>query len=233
MGTRSYVPQLGRFLQPDPIPGGSANAYSYTFQDPINSSDPTGAYTATANAAIAAALAREAEAANAAREAAARAAAELAALEAQYAADLAGPQYTGGEEEYSEEWEEWYEEEGSYEYVSDHQHEESSGHEPRLEPAVLYQPLEAGAGQGDGDEGARSEVRGGGRPPCKECRKRRRYNVRIRTTNGSWTKVFDTYCGIVGGAFLTPGVDVFGAPAEVGCAAYGVYKALETIVEEL
>ena len=44
MGARSYVPQVGRFLQPDPIPGGSANAYSYTYGDPVNSSDPTGAY---------------------------------------------------------------------------------------------------------------------------------------------------------------------------------------------
>ena len=33
-------PQLGRFLQPDPIPGGSANAYSYTFGDPVNTNDP-------------------------------------------------------------------------------------------------------------------------------------------------------------------------------------------------
>jgi RHS repeat-associated protein len=45
MGARSYVPQLGRFLQPDPIPGGSANAYVYTFGDPVNSSDPSGALT--------------------------------------------------------------------------------------------------------------------------------------------------------------------------------------------
>jgi RHS repeat-associated protein len=45
MGARSYVPQLGRFLQPDPIPGGSANAYAYTFGDPVNSSDPSGELT--------------------------------------------------------------------------------------------------------------------------------------------------------------------------------------------
>jgi RHS repeat-associated protein len=45
MGARSYVPQLGRFLQADPIPGGSANAYAYTFGDPVNSSDPSGALT--------------------------------------------------------------------------------------------------------------------------------------------------------------------------------------------
>lgn len=43
-------------------------------------------------------------------------------------------------------------EEGGYEYASDHQPEESSGHEPRFEPTVLYQPLEAGADQPDGEE---------------------------------------------------------------------------------
>jgi hypothetical protein len=59
------------------------------------------------------------------------------------------------------------------------------------------------------------------------------YNVRLRNAHGSWTTVFETYCGIVGGAVLTPGVDVFGAPAEVGCAGYGVYKAVEAIVERL
>jgi RHS repeat-associated protein len=45
MGARSYIPQLGRFLQTDPVSGGSANAYTYVFGDPINSSDPSGEYT--------------------------------------------------------------------------------------------------------------------------------------------------------------------------------------------
>lgn len=42
MGVRSYVPALGRFLSPDPVPGGSANAYDYADQDPVNGFDPTG-----------------------------------------------------------------------------------------------------------------------------------------------------------------------------------------------
>jgi RHS repeat-associated protein len=45
MGARSYEPQLGRFMQPDPVPGGSANAYTYTFGDPVNTTDPSGALT--------------------------------------------------------------------------------------------------------------------------------------------------------------------------------------------
>jgi RHS repeat-associated protein len=42
MGARAYQPQIGRFLQADPTPGGSANAYAYLFGDPLHGSDPTG-----------------------------------------------------------------------------------------------------------------------------------------------------------------------------------------------
>ncbi|MGW3167865.1 DNRLRE domain-containing protein [Streptomyces sp. NPDC001142] len=44
MGVRLYDSALGRFLQTDPVPGGSANAYDYANADPCNSSDPTGLY---------------------------------------------------------------------------------------------------------------------------------------------------------------------------------------------
>ena len=42
MGTRYYDPGLGRFTQVDPIAGGSANAYDYVAQDPINHVDLDG-----------------------------------------------------------------------------------------------------------------------------------------------------------------------------------------------
>jgi RHS repeat-associated protein len=42
MGARSYVPALGIFLQPDPVPNGSTTAYNYAAGDPINSSDASG-----------------------------------------------------------------------------------------------------------------------------------------------------------------------------------------------
>jgi hypothetical protein len=42
MGQRLYNPNTGRFLQVDPVPGGSANNYDYADQDPINNSDLNG-----------------------------------------------------------------------------------------------------------------------------------------------------------------------------------------------
>lgn len=42
MGIRLYNPTTGRFLQTDPVPGGSCNPYDYTCADPINNTDLNG-----------------------------------------------------------------------------------------------------------------------------------------------------------------------------------------------
>ncbi|MGV4987911.1 DNRLRE domain-containing protein [Streptomyces sp. NRAIS4] len=42
MGVRLFDPTAGRFLQVDPVPGGSANAYDYVYADPINKFDLDG-----------------------------------------------------------------------------------------------------------------------------------------------------------------------------------------------
>jgi RHS repeat-associated protein len=39
MGARLYSPAVGRFLQVDPVPGGSATAYDYCNADPVNCTD--------------------------------------------------------------------------------------------------------------------------------------------------------------------------------------------------
>jgi RHS repeat-associated protein len=49
MGARIYIPQLGRFEQTDPEPGGSANSYAYTNGDPVNNADPSGEWTTSSS----------------------------------------------------------------------------------------------------------------------------------------------------------------------------------------
>ncbi|MEU6584009.1 PA14 domain-containing protein [Nocardia sp. NPDC046763] len=56
MGARTYLPILGRFLQVDPVPGGSANDYDYVSGDPINHQDLKGT-DEVADAAVAVAIA--------------------------------------------------------------------------------------------------------------------------------------------------------------------------------
>jgi RHS repeat-associated protein len=53
MGARPYDPQLGRFLTIDPVPGGSANNYDYTNQNPIGATDLGGTMTDYGNGYIA------------------------------------------------------------------------------------------------------------------------------------------------------------------------------------
>jgi RHS repeat-associated protein len=101
MGVRSYVPQIGRFLQTDPVPGGSANSYSYVSGDPVNESDPSGessfglsSWLTSLNDSIGQAVVVRA----AQREAAARAEAEAAAAAAAEAAGATEGEYEAGPE---------------------------------------------------------------------------------------------------------------------------------------
>jgi RHS repeat-associated protein len=153
MGARSFVPQLGRFLQTDPRPGGSANAYSYVFGDPINNNDITGE---DSNGPSAWALGLASELSNqetAAYEAALRAEAERKAREAAEAARAyatmqgASPEGENYEEEGPEE--EYSEEEGEYEVAAYHPGARGQ-QEAHLEEGLLVQPL-GGAGEGEAD----------------------------------------------------------------------------------
>ena len=47
MGARAYETADGRFSQPDPVPGGSANAYDYTKQNPVDQFDLSGGISAS------------------------------------------------------------------------------------------------------------------------------------------------------------------------------------------
>lgn len=42
MGARYYDPSIGRFLQQDPLGGGSSSQYTYASGDPCNNGDPSG-----------------------------------------------------------------------------------------------------------------------------------------------------------------------------------------------
>jgi RHS repeat-associated protein len=187
MGARSYVPQLGRFLQPDPIPGGSANAYTYTFGDPINTSDPSGERTAhvaawlieSANEHGQEIIAREV-----ARETLEREEAERRAAEAAAAAAAAGPQYEGEE---GEEWEEEWEEE-EYEYASYHHGTKPESEEGHVEEAVLVQPLVEEQGNSESAATLGSVVplcKAGVEGPCAQNAGRRRHRRKKRSSASS------------------------------------------------
>lgn len=171
MGARSYVPQLGRFLQPDPRPGGSANAYAYTFGDPVNSSDPSGEYTlgGPSQALIngTAEMASDAAAEQAAINAAARAEAERKAEEDAVLAAMAGPQYEG-----EEEWEEGEEGEEEYEEYAAYRPESKGSHDEMwLEGGLISEPFGEGApsegnGRGGGGEALTRLCEPGSSGPC-------------------------------------------------------------------
>jgi RHS repeat-associated protein len=252
MGARSYVPTLGRFLQPDPRPGGSANAYTYTFGDPVNTSDPSGEYTigeheeawtsqyAAQNAANAAAEAR-----HAAEEAAARAEAQRLAEQAAWAAEYAGPQFSGGEEEYWEEYEE--EGESGYEYISSHGSKAGS-EEHHVEPAILVQPIGNEAGESEAGNTPGSVVPlcvVGSEGPCSLDAKGKQgegcgsmYGKPCHHSGGGGGGVhIQTACEYVGGAIggvaggllgsLIGGPEAGGVAGGVAGGAFGTYAGHE------
>jgi len=149
MGARSYVPQLGRFLQTDPIPGGSANAYAYVFGDPVNTNDLTGERAGKGLSPwalkVAGELAYQEIGAyeTALREEAERKAREAAEAAREYAAMYGGQTTSSyGEEEYWEE--EYWEEEGESEYAAWHHGADGeSGMRPTQteEGTVLFEEL--------------------------------------------------------------------------------------------
>jgi hypothetical protein len=148
MGIRTYIPQLGRYLQTDPIPGGSANAYAYVYADPVNTTDLTGERTGKGLSAWAMKTASEISQNQAiAYETTLREEAERKAREAAETASIyAATQNTSPEGEYNEEEgpeEEWWEEEGEggWEYAAYHHGAGSAHEEARVEPGLLYQRL--------------------------------------------------------------------------------------------
>jgi RHS repeat-associated protein len=187
MGARSYIPQLGRFLQPDPQPGGSADAYAYTHGNPVNETDLSGQFTVTYGGLSVVSTGEGVSLENGIGIAAGAVMPPPVSIQAEEAfeASLQADQNTAGTEEY----EEWWEEEGEYggyEYASDHSGRKGGQEEVHVEPAILVQPLNGEAGEGEeaatlgsavplckaGSEGRCARPARGGEGTCKPCSSR-------------------------------------------------------------
>ncbi|MGA8365643.1 MAG: RHS repeat-associated core domain-containing protein [Solirubrobacteraceae bacterium] len=143
MGARSYVPEIGRFLQPDPQPGGSANAYAYTYGNPLNEIDPSGQWTLNETSGGASAVG-SGEGVQLAGGVGIAAGAIMPApvntqLEEAFWSSPPWDQATAGIEEYEEYEEE--ESEAGYEETAYHAGAEAGKQGAYTEPAVLYQSL--------------------------------------------------------------------------------------------
>lgn len=122
MGARSYVPQLGRFLQPDPKASGSENAYAYVHSNPLNETDPSGewALNQTSGGLSAVGTGEGTQLTSSLAAGAITPPPVNTALEAAFWASPPWDQETAGNEEYEEYEEEGGEEYGGYQYISNH-----------------------------------------------------------------------------------------------------------------
>jgi len=142
MGVRSYVPQLGRFLQPDPKAGGSESAYAYVHGNPLNETDASGQWsldqTSGGLSAVGTGEGVQLPGGVGIAAGAIMPAPVNAQLEAAFWASPPWDQETAGNEEYEEyEWEE----EGGYEETAYHPGSKPAGEEAHAEEGLLYQSL--------------------------------------------------------------------------------------------
>jgi RHS repeat-associated protein len=179
MGARSYVPEIGRFLQKDPVAGGSNNPYAYTNGDPMGETDLTGMYV---EASYASGYENEgsqrAAEAEAAREAVARAEAEARAAWAAYEAEVnasieaEGDEWEGEEEEEEEEEEEIGLKRGG------------PGGEPYAAEGLVWRPFsELAEGEDAGEASADSSLcKGEQSTPCSELTRRKKKKSKKKKT---------------------------------------------------
>jgi RHS repeat-associated protein len=144
MGARSYVPGVGRFLQPDPNPGGSANAYAYTYGNPLNESDPSGEWSLNETSGGASAVGSgpgvQLQGGTGIAEGAIVPPPVNRQAEEAFWADPPWDQVTAGDEEY-EEYEEYEGEQGESEWANYRHGANPNSEESHVEPISLYQQL--------------------------------------------------------------------------------------------
>ncbi len=149
-------PQLGRFLQPDPISGGSANAYSYTFGDPRQQHRPNRRlHQHSVNrqpsnrgprrpSSSGREKGRNTTGSNGSRG---KTRSRNRCTRCRSGSCRSWPAYRLGR--ILEEFEEWGEEEDEYVYISDLQGAGLRHRETHVEPTILVQSLDDEAGQGE------------------------------------------------------------------------------------